>query len=162
MSSDVPLLNSYKKSFVYHRICQTLFAGIRRCKPHNDSVSRCRTWCLNSIEFVLFFLPGAVALPFVIVNSSDNEVHWPWIAGYGTLICCYSAVVQLSAKYCGSTPTSNNELESEGKHSGESLFPNICGLPLLLFFRLKWEGYLAVAGLNLPAQISDRISPFGV
>ena len=41
-------------------------------------------------------------------------------------------------------------------------FPNICGLPLLLFFWLKWAGYLAVAGLNLLAQISDRISPSGV
>ena len=44
-------------------------------------------------------------------------------------------------------------------HSGKSLFPNICGLPLLLFFWLKWAGYLAVAGLNLLAQISDR-KPF--
>ena len=25
-----------------------------------------------------------------------------------------------------------------------SLFPDICGLPLLLFFWLKWAGYLAV------------------
>ena len=47
-------------------------------------------------------------------------------------------------------------------HSGESLFPNICGLPLLLFIWLKWAGYLAVAGLNLLTQISERISPFGV
>ena len=47
-------------------------------------------------------------------------------------------------------------------HSEESLFPNICGLPLLLFFWLKWAGYLAVAGLNLLAQISDRRSPYGV
>ena len=47
-------------------------------------------------------------------------------------------------------------------HSGKSLFPNICSLPLLLFFWLKWAGYLAVAGLNLLAQISDRRSPYGV
>ena len=47
-------------------------------------------------------------------------------------------------------------------HSGKSLFPNIFGLPLLLFFWLKWAGYLAVAGLNLLVQISDRISPFSV
>ena len=47
-------------------------------------------------------------------------------------------------------------------HSGKSLFPNICGLPLWLFFWLKWAGYLAVAGLNLLAHISDRISPYGV
>ena len=31
----------------------------------------------------------------------------------------------------------------------------------LIFFWLKWAGYLAVAGLNLLAQISDR-SPFDV
>ena len=47
-------------------------------------------------------------------------------------------------------------------HSEESLFPNKHLWPLLLFFWLKWAGYLAVAGLNLLAQISDRISPFGV
>ena len=47
-------------------------------------------------------------------------------------------------------------------HSGKSLFPNICGMPLLWFFWLKWAGYLAVAGLNLLAQISDRRSPYGV
>ena len=48
-------------------------------------------------------------------------------------------------------------------YSGESLFPNICGLKIVIvFFWLKWAGYLAVAGLNLLAQISDRISPFGV
>ena len=29
-------------------------------------------------------------------------------------------------------------------------------------FWLTWAGNLAVAGLNLLAQISDRISPFGV
>ena len=53
-------------------------------------------------------------------------------------------------------------MESNQYHSGKSLFPNICGLPLLLFFWLKWAGYLAVAGLNLLAQISDRKSPYGV
>ena len=53
-------------------------------------------------------------------------------------------------------------LTVEFTHSGKSLFPNICGLPSLLFFWLKWAGHLAVAGLNHLAQISDRISPFGV
>ena len=41
-------------------------------------------------------------------------------------------------------------------------FSKLCGLSLLLVFWLKWAGYLAVAGLNLLAQISDRISPDGV
>ena len=40
--------------------------------------------------------------------------------------------------------------------SGKSLFPNICGMPLLWFFWLKLAGYLAVAGLNLLAKISDK------
>ena len=33
---------------------------------------------------------------------------------------------------------------------------------LLLFFWLKWAGYLAMAGLNFLPLLSDRISPFGV
>ena len=33
---------------------------------------------------------------------------------------------------------------------------------LVIVVWLKWVEYLAVAGLNLLAQISDRISPFGV
>ena len=35
---------------------------------------------------------------------------------------------------------------------------NICVLPLLLLAEVR-RGYLAVAALNLLAQISDRISP---
>ena len=54
------------------------------------------------------------------------------------------------------------KLKKIALHSEESLFPNICRLPLLLFFWLKWAGYLAVADLNLLAQNFDRISPDGV
>ena len=50
----------------------------------------------------------------------------------------------------------------EPLHSVDSLFPNICGLPLLLLFWLKWAGYLALAGLNLLPLISDRVSPGSV
>ena len=32
----------------------------------------------------------------------------------------------------------------------------------IILFWLKWAEYLAVAGLNLLAQLSDRISPYGV
>ena len=32
----------------------------------------------------------------------------------------------------------------------------------VVVFLAEWAGYLAVAGLNLLAQISDRISPYGV
>ena len=52
-------------------------------------------------------------------------------------------------------------LKSNPNHGEESLFSNKLLWPLL-FFGLKWAEYLAVAGLNLLAQISDRISPFGV
>ena len=43
---------------------------------------------------------------------------------------------------------------------GRVLFQNICGQSYC--FWLKWVGYLAVTGLNLLAQISDRISPGSV
>ena len=33
---------------------------------------------------------------------------------------------------------------------------------IVIIFWLNWAGYLAVAGLNLLAQVSYRISPFGV
>ena len=57
----------------------------------------------------------------------------------------------------------HKDLDIENKHDTvRSLFLNICVLPLFLFFWLKWAGYLAEAGLNLLAQISGRISPFGV
>ena len=40
-------------------------------------------------------------------------------------------------------------------------FQTLC-FAIVIVFWLKWTGYLAVAGLNLLAQKSDRISPFGV
>ena len=43
---------------------------------------------------------------------------------------------------------------------GRVFFSNFCGH--CYCFWLKFAGYLAIAGLNLLAQISDRISPFGV
>ena len=42
------------------------------------------------------------------------------------------------------------------------VFSNKYLWPIVFVFCLKWAGYLAVASLNLLAQISDRISPFGV
>ena len=43
----------------------------------------------------------------------------------------------------------------------ESFFPKT-SVGIVILFWLKWAGYLAVAGLNLLAQLSDRISPSGV
>ena len=43
----------------------------------------------------------------------------------------------------------------------ESFFTKI-SVAIVILFWLKWAGYLAVAGLNLLAQLSDRISPSGV
>ena len=43
----------------------------------------------------------------------------------------------------------------------ESFFPKT-SVAIVILFWLKWAGYLAVAGLNLLAQLSDRISPYGV
>ena len=43
----------------------------------------------------------------------------------------------------------------------ESFFPKT-SVAIVILFWLKWAGYLAVAGLNLLAQLSNRISPSGV
>ena len=40
-------------------------------------------------------------------------------------------------------------------------FQTLC-FAFVVVFWLKWAGYLAVAGLNLLAQISDKISPGSV
>ena len=44
---------------------------------------------------------------------------------------------------------------------GRVFFPKT-SVTIVILFWLKWAGYLAVAGLNLLAQLSDRISPYGV
>ena len=44
---------------------------------------------------------------------------------------------------------------------GRVFFPKT-SVAIVILFWLKWAGYLAVAGLNLLAQLSDRISPSGV
>ena len=49
-----------------------------------------------------------------------------------------------------------------GVHSGKSLFSQKLLVANVILFWLKWAVYLAVAGLNLVAQLSDRISPYGV
>ena len=43
----------------------------------------------------------------------------------------------------------------------ESFFPKTYEAIVILFW-LKWAGYLAMAGLNLLAKLSDGISPDGV
>ena len=48
------------------------------------------------------------------------------------------------------------------KHSEESFSKYLWFAFVIVLFWLKWAGYLAGAGLNLLAQIFDRISPFGV
>ena len=42
------------------------------------------------------------------------------------------------------------------------VFSKQTSVAIVIVFWLKWAGYLAVAGLNLLAQISDRISPGSV
>ena len=44
----------------------------------------------------------------------------------------------------------------------EEKFFSKTSVAIVILFWLKWAGYLAMAGLNLLAQLSDRISPYGV
>ena len=55
----------------------------------------------------------------------------------------------------------NPKLKYTKLHSGKSFFPKT-SVTIVIFFWLEWAGYLAVAGLNLLAQLSDRRSPYGV
>ena len=49
----------------------------------------------------------------------------------------------------------------ETMHSGKSLFSKT-SVAIVVLFWLKWASSLAVAGLNLLAQLSNRRSPSGV
>ena len=53
------------------------------------------------------------------------------------------------------------EVISDRAQWEESFFPKT-SVTIVILFWLKWAGYLAVAGLNLLAQLSDRRSPYGV
>ena len=55
----------------------------------------------------------------------------------------------------------NTEGGSANAQWEESFFPKT-SVTIVILFWLKWAGYLAVAGLNLLAQLSDRRSPYGV
>ena len=90
------------------------------------------------------------------VDDYDDEPRRGGRGGGGAPIAIDLPTGRNMLKYLNISPA------SPPFHSEESLFPNNHLWPLLLFFWLKWAGYLAVAGLNLLAQISDRRSPSGV
>ena len=51
--------------------------------------------------------------------------------------------------------------DHSGSTVGRVFFPKT-SVTIVILFWLKWAGYLAMAGLNLLAQLFDRISPYGV
>ena len=55
----------------------------------------------------------------------------------------------------------NTILTSHKAQWEESFFPKT-SVAIVILFWLKWAGYVAVAGLNLLAQLPDRRSPYGV
>jgi len=103
----------------------------------------------------LFIIPLGHLKEKICNNTAFKSVYRNpnSLVGTNMIVCYVNCYVVIDNWNC---------IFSKPFHSGESLFPNICGLPLLLFFWLKWAGYPAVEGLNLLAQTSDRTSPFGV
>ena len=85
----------------------------------------------------------------------DNEVSLGFHLWKHTKDAKY--IVTTPTKKCDKTP----EKISAKAQWEESFFPK-ASVAIVILFWLKWAGYLAVAGLNLLAQLSDRISPYGV
>ena len=68
----------------------------------------------------------------------------------------------LNSRKFSQTPVVSFFHEAIDPHTVWRVFFKQTSVAIVIVFWLKWAGYLAVAGLNLLAQISDRISPFGV
>ena len=73
-----------------------------------------------------------------------------------------SFVIQTEISHCPKNVLASWTIDSLIEHSGKSLFFPKTSVAIVILFWLEWAGYLAMAGLNLLAQLSDRISPYGV
>ena len=63
MSTEVHLLNDYKKDFVRKRLLQTFLAGLRLPAV---------PWYVKILQIVIFCLPLTGLVPYYVINSS----HW--------------------------------------------------------------------------------------
>ena len=113
MASDVPLISSYKKAFVYRRICQTLFAGIRgRRRPGKAALA------LSLVQVILFVLPAVMAVPFAVMIDRDDLPWWTWTGCYATLMFCYAATLQTTSRCCNSHSTTANSVTIDQEQEG--------------------------------------------
>ena len=141
-----------------HKICSQLG---KACK------NSCRTFFILHCKLIWFILGFALNWSFYLVLEDCTSVYrGRWCS------CCSDLSIWKFPLLSSSNDVGAFKIEwfGDGK---TAIFPNC----LLLSFPKNCElfdevpcerwanpgaGYLAVAGLNLLAQISDRISPFGV
>ena len=71
MSTDVPLLNDYKKAFVRKRLLQTFLAGLRIPGV---------PWYAKIIQLVIFALPLAIIIPYIVIIA-NTSIYAPVIFG---------------------------------------------------------------------------------
>ena len=67
MSTDVPLLNDYKKKFVRHRLLQTFLGGLRLAGV---------PWYTLPVQIVIFLSPLGAVVPyyFVLVDKKYEVI----------------------------------------------------------------------------------------
>ena len=63
MSTDVPLLNDYKKKFVRHRLLQTFLGGLRLAGV---------PWYTLPVQIVIFLFPLGAVVPYYYVLVDEN------------------------------------------------------------------------------------------
>ena len=63
MSTDIPLLNNYKKKFVFHRVLQTFLSGLRFAGV---------PWYTIPVQIVIFVLPLGAVIPYYLVYVNQN------------------------------------------------------------------------------------------
>ena len=63
MSTDIPLLNDYKKKFVLYRVLQTFLSGLKFAGV---------PWYTIPVQIVIFVFPLGAVIPyyFIIVNQN--------------------------------------------------------------------------------------------
>ena len=108
MASDVPLISSYKKTFVYRRVCQTFCAGIRRRRQTGSA-----SLLLSLAQVVVFFVPAAMSLPFTFMDGP-----WWWTGVNAILIFCYASAVQTTSRCFNAHSTSQIVTKVEDGHNG--------------------------------------------
>ena len=126
MSTDVPLLNDYKKKFVRNRVFQTFLAGLRLTGV---------PWYTIPIQFTLFLSPLGAVIPYLVLNDSNVIISLA-LAG---ILSGWALILQIFAKFLQflSSRKSGDQVESIGndplEEENEVVLNGFCDLKTWTF-----------------------------